>query len=436
MNSTVQRGLWCAALMALALTPAAGQNAPTQPYAITVMPPGGPPPRLPDGKPDLSGHWLPNSAGQGVSGRYGVDPAAVRQFDPRVTPEERPSFQPWALEKIKAMTPTELELSKSSVNCMPRGVPAIWLQNPYSTMLVHKPDMLVQLYEVLNNFRVIHTDGRPLPKFPEPLFHGNSAARWEGDTLVVESTGFDERTYIMPNGWFHSDALRVVERYTRPSGRGPEGADQTVEVGAAPLDAGQRRNLRVLLHQQQGAGGAGEAARAGAARSGEEVAVRVLLVLVLLSGPMAPAAAAQNLPPPAAELSLGWVGFADDGIVNETMVGGTVRFYLTPQVSVGPEFVYIKGSARHSHLMVTGNVLWDVVPSSRGRLVVPYLVAGGGVFQTRQEFPAGTFKSNDPAFTAGGGLRFNAEDRLIVGAEARVGWELHLRVNGFIGVQF
>jgi hypothetical protein len=202
-------------MLAVSCVPLA--NAQDKPYAILVMPSGGPPPRLPDGHPDLSGHWLPNSAGQGVSGRYGVDPAATRQFDPKVTPEERPSFQPWALEKIKSMTPTELELSKSSVNCMPRGVPAIWLQNPYSTMLVHKPDMLVQLYEVLNNFRVIHTDGRPLPKYPEPLFHGNSTARWEGDTLVVESAGFDERTYIMPNGWFHSDQLRVVERYSRPS---------------------------------------------------------------------------------------------------------------------------------------------------------------------------------------------------------------------------
>jgi len=75
----------------------------------------------------------------------------------------------------------------------------------------------VQLYEVLNNWRVIHLDGRPLPKYPEPLFHGNSTARWEGDTLVVESIGFDDRTYIMPNGWFHSDELRVTERYSRPS---------------------------------------------------------------------------------------------------------------------------------------------------------------------------------------------------------------------------
>jgi hypothetical protein len=202
-------------VFALSMTVGAQQEGP--PYAITVMPPGGPPPRLADGHVDLSGHWLPNGAGQGVSGRFGVDPAARGQFDPKVTPEERPVLQAWALAKITSMTPTELELSKSSVNCMPRGVPAIWLQNPYSTMLVHTPTKLVQLFEVLNNWRIIHTDGRPLPKYPEPFFHGNSTTRWEGDTLVVESVGFDERTYIQPNGWFHSDELRVIERYSRPS---------------------------------------------------------------------------------------------------------------------------------------------------------------------------------------------------------------------------
>jgi hypothetical protein len=201
--------------LAFVLSPAvAAQNTD---YAIKVMPPGGPPTRLANGHPDLSGQWLPNSAGQGVGGRFGVDPVARRQFDPKVTPEEPPVFQPWALAKIKSMTPTELELSKSSVNCMPRGIPAIWLQNPYSTLIIHTPAMLVQLYEVLNNWRVVHTDGRPLPKNPEPFFHGNSAARWEGDTLVVDSIGFDERTYIMPDGWFHSDELHVIERYSRPS---------------------------------------------------------------------------------------------------------------------------------------------------------------------------------------------------------------------------
>jgi hypothetical protein len=115
------------------------------------------------------------------------------------------------------MTPVELELSKSSVNCMPRGLPAIWLQNPYSTMIVHTPTMMAQLYEVLNNWRLVYTDGRPLPKDPEPWFHGTSTTHWEGDTLVVNSFGFDERTFVMPTGWFHSDAMKVTERYTRPS---------------------------------------------------------------------------------------------------------------------------------------------------------------------------------------------------------------------------
>jgi hypothetical protein len=84
-------------------------------------------------------------------------------------------------------------------------------------MIVHKPGLMVQLYEVLNNWRIVHLDGRPLPEYPEPFFHGNSTAKWEGDTLVVESIGFDDRTYIQPNGWFHSDQLKVTERYSRPS---------------------------------------------------------------------------------------------------------------------------------------------------------------------------------------------------------------------------
>lgn len=194
-----------------------GVQAQDEEYLIRVMPPGGPAPHLANGKPDFTGMWLPNSAGQGVSGRFGVEPAARRQYDPAVTPELPPQFLPAAREQMANMSEIELELSKSSVNCMPRGVPAIWLQNPYGTMLVHKEEVFVQLFEVLNNFRVIYTDGRQSPEYPEPLFHGNSTAHWEGDTLVVESTTFDERTFIMPNGWYHSDELKVTERYSRPS---------------------------------------------------------------------------------------------------------------------------------------------------------------------------------------------------------------------------
>jgi hypothetical protein len=216
MKRRVRLGVACAAVVALVGIQHAIPYA-QEKYAITVMPPGGAAPRLPDGHVDLSGHWLPNSAGQGVSGRDGVDPAARRQFDPRVTPEDKPAFQPWAEAKINSMTPVEKELAKSSVNCMPRGLPAIWLQNPYSTVIVHTPTMMAQLYEVLNNWRLVYTDGRPLPKNPEPWFHGTSTTRWEGDTFVVDSFGFDERTFVMPTGWFHSDAMKVTERYTRPS---------------------------------------------------------------------------------------------------------------------------------------------------------------------------------------------------------------------------
>src|SRR5437867_10711143 len=118
MKLNLRYGVACAAMLMLAWLLSLPAGAQDTGYTIKVMPPGGPAPRLPDGHPDLSGHWLPNSAGQGVSGRDGVDPAARRQFDPKVTSEEEPAFQPWAEAKIEAMTPVELELSKSSVNCM------------------------------------------------------------------------------------------------------------------------------------------------------------------------------------------------------------------------------------------------------------------------------------------------------------------------------
>jgi hypothetical protein len=217
MRRHLRYGLACVLALTIVYVLSPPTGAQDKEYAITVMPPGGPPPRLPDGHPDFSGHWLPNSAGQGLGGRFGVDPAARAQFDPKVTPEEPLMLQPWALAKIKAMTPTEIELSKPSVNCLPRGVSSIWLQNPYSTVIVHTPTMMVQLYEVLNNWRLIHLDGRALPKNPEPFFYGNSSARWDGDALVIESIGFDERTSMTAEMLFHSEELHVIERYTRPS---------------------------------------------------------------------------------------------------------------------------------------------------------------------------------------------------------------------------
>lgn len=201
--------------------PLVAQNQPPGPgQKVGIMAPGGPAPRTADGKPDLTGMWWPNRTGIPHVENTGaeVDRAALRQFDPAVTPEAPPVFLPDAAAKMKALNATQRELAKLSVNCIPRGLPAIWLSNTYGIQFVQTPGMVVQLIEVLNNFRIIHTDGRPHPRYPEPLFHGNPSAKWEGDTLVIESIGFDPNTLVSNNGsWFHSDEMRVIERISRPS---------------------------------------------------------------------------------------------------------------------------------------------------------------------------------------------------------------------------
>ena len=161
----------------------------------------------------------------------------------------------------------------------------------------------------------------------------------------------------------------------------------------------------------------------------------VLFVSGVLAVPMASLAGAQDRPGPSLELTAGWVGFADDGIVSETFVAGAGRWHLLPRISIGPEIVYIDGD-NHSHLAVTGNLTFDMLAPKNGRPapVTPFLVVGGGLFQTRESFPTGTFTSSEGAFTAGGGVRALVGNRVTVGVDARIGWELHLRVGGFIGL--
>ena len=163
---------------------------------------------------------------------------------------------------------------------------------------------------------------------------------------------------------------------------------------------------------------------------------KILVALGLFAMGIADPAGAQERPAPAVELAAGWVGFADDGIVGEPLVGGAARMYLLPRVSVGPEILYLQGE-RHSHIVITGNVTWDVFASAAGRprAMTPFFVIGGGLFRTRETFLSGDFISNEGAFTAGGGIRAAAGDRITIGLDARVGWELHVRVNGTVGVR-
>ena len=155
MNRRLDSPVGSTAAMVIAacviLTPAFAQQGKT-PERIHKLAPGGPAPRTTDGHPDLSGVWFPNSAGQALNGArlVGDDPVdedARRQFDPKVTPEEKPSFQPWAAAKIKAMTSTESQLERPSVKCLPRGVPGM-LATAYPIQLVSTPGQLVELVEL------------------------------------------------------------------------------------------------------------------------------------------------------------------------------------------------------------------------------------------------------------------------------------------------
>lgn len=179
------------------------------------LPPGGPAPRTTDGHPDLSGVWFPGKMGREDLTAEGD--SARLQFDPKATPEEKPPYQQWAAERVKKLSTLDAEILRPSVNCMPRGVPGMFITNPYPIELVLTKTELIQLDELNNNFRVIPTDGRAHTKDPDPAFNGEGVAHWDGDTLVIDTVAIDERTWNNFVGWFHSDQEHVVERITRSS---------------------------------------------------------------------------------------------------------------------------------------------------------------------------------------------------------------------------
>jgi len=167
--------------------------------------------------------------------------------------------------------------------------------------------------------------------------------------------------------------------------------------------------------------------------------ISIALVCTLMVGAVfvGPAVAQEGRPAPVAEVALGTFVFPDDSVVRETFAGGTVRFHLSPRLSVGPEVAYVQGR-HHNHLMVSGNVTFDFLGPVAGRepAVTPFVTAGGGIFSSRESAPflsGQTF--NEGAFTAGGGVRGRIGERMYVGGEARFGWEPHLRVNAFVGVR-
>ena len=139
-----------------------------------------------------------------------------RQFDPKVVQEEPPVFKPGMEAKYRGKG----GLINFADLCGWAGVPsAILMQitQNWPMQLIQTPGQFVQLIEFPRDIRVIHTDGRPHHKDPDPSFNGDSVAHWDGDTLVIDTIAIDERTWNNFTGWFHSDQEHVVERLTRPS---------------------------------------------------------------------------------------------------------------------------------------------------------------------------------------------------------------------------
>lgn len=136
-----------------------------------------------------------------------------------------------------------------------------------------------------------------------------------------------------------------------------------------------------------------------------------------------------------AEASAGWAGLVDDATKNYPLLGGTVRRHVSPRVSIGPEFVIMSNSdsLRDRNVMLTGNIVFDAAPDAR---VSAFTIGGLGMFWGREQLRDGPYWSNDPAFTAGGGLRANVTESIAVGGEYRIGWELHQRVSAFAGVRW
>jgi hypothetical protein len=144
-------------------------------------------------------------------------------------------------------------------------------------------------------------------------------------------------------------------------------------------------------------------------------------------------ARAQTVRPIAVEGTVGWAGFVDDGPDHHALVGASVRIPIGRRLSVGPEVFLTSGSTERD-TFVLGSLWVDLGAAPETAPVVPYLVVGGGYMRHSQRFGSQRFVSGEGAFTAGGGARVHVNDRVYVGGDVRIGWELHLRATAHLGV--
>ena len=159
---------------------------------------------------DLSGVWTQYPEGN-VPGVPGMN---------AINDKSRPPLTPWGQTRLDAASPNvgpRAVAGKESappLRCEPAGVPMILvLPNPFEIAQV--PGRVLMFFEEYHVWRTIWTDGRTLPKSPAPTWLGYSVGKWEGDTFVVDTTGFNDRSWVDPFGDPHSEQMHVTERYRR-----------------------------------------------------------------------------------------------------------------------------------------------------------------------------------------------------------------------------
>ncbi len=162
---------------------------------------------------DLSGVWEANMSGAKW---------ATYSFTPEIPP-----MTPWGMQKYLAVKPSYGPRSfpdstdyvnpttGKDVGCLPPGVPRIYIQ-PFALEIIQTPGRVIEYFEFDHHVRQIFTDGRQHPKDMELTWMGDSIGWYEGDTLVVDTVGLNEKTWIDRGGLPHSDQLHVIERIRRP----------------------------------------------------------------------------------------------------------------------------------------------------------------------------------------------------------------------------
>ena len=159
-----------------------------------------PAPRLPDGKADLQGTWYPDSK---FIANVAID----------LKPGEVP-LQAWAKALHDERKTGSLSREEPTANCLPQGVPRI-IAAPWPWKIVQMPDYIVIVYEAFSQWRQIYLDGRELSQDAPPTWQGYSTGKWDGDTLVVDTRGFNGKMWIDQSGTPTTEALHLIERYRR-----------------------------------------------------------------------------------------------------------------------------------------------------------------------------------------------------------------------------